>query len=77
MPEKGYKIYRKSGEYFVYPQATKIDVICIGGGGGGYDATNDVIVQNGKAADGSDSSFGGYLRAYGGSGGSFSRGWLK
>lgn len=73
-PSKGYKVYRTSGVYFAYPEATKVDVICIGGGGGGYDATNEEIVALGKAGDGGDSRFGTYLNAFGGKGGTATKG---
>ncbi|XP_053408556.1 low-density lipoprotein receptor-related protein 4-like isoform X2 [Mercenaria mercenaria] len=72
--KRGYKIYNESGSFFAYPEATKIIVICIGGGGGGYDATNDAIVHAGKAGDGGDSSFGSYLNAFGGKGGTLTKG---
>jgi hypothetical protein len=52
-------------------------VICIGGGGGGYDVKNDVIVRSGKAGDGGDSSFGSHLNAFGGTGGSVNAGLSK
>ncbi|XP_060586815.1 low-density lipoprotein receptor-related protein 6-like [Ruditapes philippinarum] len=73
-PKKGYKVYRESGSFFVYPGATLLAVICIGGGGGGYDVKNDVIVRSGKAGDGGDSSFGSHLNAFGGTGGSVNEG---
>ena len=75
---RGYKVYTEPGQYFVYPSATKVDVICIGGGGGGYDATNDVIVEAKKAGDGGNSRFrfgdSKQLVAYGGKGGSLLQG---
>ena len=77
---RGYKVYTESGQYFVHPSATKVEIICVGGGGGGYDVTNDVIVNAGKAGDGGDSKFiaGGsrQLAAYGGKGGSSLEGIL-
>ena len=69
---RGYKAYTESGQFFVYPTATKVDVICIGGGGGGYDATNDAKT----AGDGGDSRFSSYLVAYGGKGGYLQKGLL-
>lgn len=69
---RGYKAYTESGQYFVYPKATKVNVICIGGGGGGYDATNDAE----KAGDGGDSRFSTYFTAFGGKGGSLLKGWM-
>lgn len=73
-PSRGYKVYTQSGEYFAYPGHTKVDVVCIGGGGGGYDVTNKEIVSAGEAGDGEDSSFGSYLYAFGGKGGSMTEG---
>ena len=45
-------------------------MICVGGGGGGYDATNDAE----RAGDGGDSRFSSYLVAYGGKGGQLLKG---
>ena len=69
-PERGYKVYRESGVYFAYPEVTKVDVICIGGGGGGYDITNSKITELGRAGDGGNSSFGSHLTSGEGYGGS-------
>ncbi|XP_052803528.1 low-density lipoprotein receptor-related protein 1-like [Mya arenaria] len=73
--QTGYKVYRDTGTYFVYPETTKVEVLLIGGGGGGYDVTNHRVMNvTGKAGDGGNSSFGGYLHAYGGKGGSATHG---
>ena len=72
--KRGYKVFRESGRFFIYPGVKLVSVICIGGGGGGYDVTNDEIVLAGKAGDGGDSSFGSHPTAFGGKGGSLTKG---
>jgi len=41
----GYKIYTESGDFLIYPGVTDLDVICIGGGGGGYDDSQENIID--------------------------------
>ncbi|GFO47912.1 low-density lipoprotein receptor-related protein 5 [Plakobranchus ocellatus] len=75
--KRGYVIFTKSS-VFVVPQHVKnLDVICIGGGGGGFDACNKTMRASGhRAGMGGLSSFGHYLRAHGGQGGSMREGGL-
>ncbi|XP_055887136.1 prolow-density lipoprotein receptor-related protein 1-like isoform X1 [Biomphalaria glabrata] len=66
----------KESTLFIVPQGIfYVDVVCIGGGGGGIDACNKSSFQNdSQAGDGGLSSFGSYLRANGGHGGSLDKG---
>ncbi|KAL3857737.1 hypothetical protein ACJMK2_012377 [Sinanodonta woodiana] len=64
--ERGYKIYRKSGLFYVHRGITRLTVLLIGGGGGGYDVHNNIA----EAGSGGTSRFGDYLFAEGGRGGS-------
>ncbi|KAK3607249.1 hypothetical protein CHS0354_009980, partial [Potamilus streckersoni] len=68
--ERGYKIYRKSGLFYVHRGITRLTVLLIGGGGGGYDVQSNRTL----AGNGGTSRFGDYVYAEGGSGGSFLEG---
>ena len=54
-----------------------MDVLAIGGGGGGMHACSSRFADVRRAGDGGASRVGRYLRAGGGKGGSLHSGWLQ
>ncbi|RUS83346.1 hypothetical protein EGW08_008893, partial [Elysia chlorotica] len=74
---RGYVIFTASSQFVVPKDIHSLDVIAIGGGGGGFDACNKTLHQGSlRAGMGGLSSFGQYLKAYGGQGGSRREGGL-
>lgn len=72
---RGYVVFTESTMFVVPRGITEVDVVCIGGGGGGYDGCDKQIRKNRvHAGMGEVSKFGNYLRAYGGQGGSLHEG---
>ncbi|KAL8605942.1 hypothetical protein ACOMHN_065683 [Nucella lapillus] len=66
----GYYVMFMASTNFIVPRdVTHLDVIAIGGGGGGVNACGASFVDVEKAGDGGTSRFGGHLRAGGGTGG--------
>ena len=66
---RGYVIFTASSKFVVPKDIQSLDVIVIGGGGGGFDACNGTLPGH-RAGMGGMSSFGQYLKAHGGQGGS-------
>ncbi|XP_050416222.2 uncharacterized protein LOC126830048 [Patella vulgata] len=70
----GYAILHESTQFLVPSMVHLVNVICIGGGGGGFDSNNKEFKNIEKAGDGQDSKFGDVLISMGGEGGSLSTG---
>ncbi|XP_035667178.1 uncharacterized protein LOC118409908 isoform X2 [Branchiostoma floridae] len=60
--------FTKSGVFVVPDGVTSVDVICIGGGGGGRDDHAEILGASPYGGNGGNSSFGPYLSAEGGKG---------
>ncbi|XP_041373347.1 uncharacterized protein LOC121386496 [Gigantopelta aegis] len=70
----GFVILRESSQFLVHPEIKLLDVICIGGGGGGFDHRLVQFKVADKAGDGGNTTFGGYVRSGGGRGGTLKQG---
>ena len=66
----GFVILRESTNFVVHPGITVLDVLCIGGGGGGFDPSLEEFKIVDSPGDGGNTSFGRYVTAGGGGGGS-------
>ncbi|XP_035673048.1 uncharacterized protein LOC118413629 [Branchiostoma floridae] len=65
---KGQVKFTRSGVFVVPDGVTAVDVICIGGGGGGRDDHAEILGAYPYGGNGGNSSFGRYLTAEGGKG---------
>ena len=73
----GFFVVLTSSTDFVVPEGvTHMDVVAIGGGGGGMHACSARFVDVTRAGSGGGSHVGRYLRAGGGTGGTLHAGWL-
>ncbi|ESP00094.1 hypothetical protein LOTGIDRAFT_158324 [Lottia gigantea] len=71
---RGYVELTRSTYFLVPPRVKRLNVICIGGGGGGFDSNYKEFKKKDKAGDGQASSFSDKLISLGGEGGRLWRG---